>query len=315
MEYSCRYDLVTPAGTVEFNRFDLAARLQLSGVEGIAAPALRTASSSRVARDGDVIYPSYRRGRYPVLRGQVVPSGASSAQATTSRDTLIRALLAALDSIRGADGTLKWTPSATGAAARQLTVRAWQEPQVSGGWLKEFQFGLAAGDPTVVAQTEQSTDSSLLNAAAGAETWTLGTGAAAKAWTLGTSGAAKDWSLGLGTTSGVATVTNGGDADAWPVFRIVGQVGGAVRIENLTTGRALYFDSLSVPAGSYGEVDTWAETAYLNSDSSLSLLGGLNSATSQFFPLVPGANDLRLYADSYDATAMLTTLHRNSYVA
>lgn len=311
-EYSCRYDLVTPAGTVEFNRFDLTARLQLSGVDGLASAALRTTASPLVARDGEIVSRSYRRARYPVLRGQVVPSGASEAAVLTSRQTLIDSLLSAHLALDGADGTLKWSP-ASGAAPRQLTVRSWAEVQIGGGFLKEFQFGLAAANPTIVAQTEESDDSTLLSAATGAGTWSLGTSGAAVNWSLGTSGAAPAWTLGTGASPGIVTVTNDGNANAWPKLRVVGGVSGSVRVENLTTGLMVSFDSLSVPAGHYAEIDTWAETVYLDGQATQTLAGGLDSAVSQFFPLAPGANSLRLFADAYDATAKLTVLHRDSY--
>lgn len=312
-EFSARYDLVTPAGTVEFNRFDLAARLQLSRVDGLDAATLRTTSTPLVARDGELVQDAYSRGRYPVLAGQVVAAGASEAAVLTSRQTLIDSLLTALASIRRADGTLKWTPS-SGAPARQLTVRAWESPQIGGGFLKEFQFGLVAANPTLVAQTLESDDSSLLNVAAGAGTWAFGNGGGAAAWALGDGSGVASWSLGSGASPGLLTLTNDGNADAWPILRIQGQVGGFVRVVSLTTGDEIVFSSLTVNNGHYAEIDTWAETAYLDGQSNQTLLGGLDAANSVFFPLVPGSNSLQLYADSFDGSAKLTVLHRDSFV-
>ncbi len=312
-EINVPIDLVTPWGTIQFNRSSNTNYYWLTRLDGLDSATLRTGSTSFTARDGEAVHNSYSRGRIPVMSGQLVIKDAVEATALLNRRLMLENLAAALNSIRRADGTLVWTPS--GASARQLTVRAWESMQVSGGFMKEFQFGLAAGNPTVVSTTLEQVDTSLLSVATGAGTWDFATAGGADDWDFATAGGADDWTLGTAVSPGIATVTNDGNADAWPILRVYGLTSGVVRVANLTTGQQIAFSSLEVPLGSYAEIDTWNETVYLNGQTNQSMLGGLDSTTSAFWSLAPGANSIQFYADVFDATTYLKILHRDSYTS
>lgn len=112
------------------------------------------------------------------------------------------------------------------------------------------------------------------------------------------------------TRTGIAdaatvTITNGGNADYFPVFQ-VNRLNGATSgtpvssflLENLTTGQQIDWDASQpggsvIPGGSYGEISTFDNTFYLNGDSSNEQAGILQLDT-EYFVLVPGANDITI---------------------
>ncbi len=120
------YSLVTPAGTLTFNAEDGSDNYFLSEVQGMDGAALRSTYDPLPNRDGAYVYPSFRGAALPVLIGEIrIPDGN-----LTTRKTLMDNLLSYTDSIRNADGTLKWTP--TGDTERSLTVRMLDAPMIGG---------------------------------------------------------------------------------------------------------------------------------------------------------------------------------------
>lgn len=110
-------------------------------------------------------------------------------------------------------------------------------------------------------------------------------------------------------------LTNGGTADFWPVFRVFGPVD-AFTIINQDALDAegnemkIVYDGTAIPGGSYGEIDTFRNTMYLNGDQN-NLKGSLSMADTDFFPLIVGDNTLT-YTSS-DPSSSLRILWQNAW--
>lgn len=83
---------------------------------------------------------------------------------------------------------------------------------------------------------------------------------------------------------------NLGNTDTWPVFRVAGPTS-SFSIVNSTTGLEINYTGTAIGALHYAEIDTFRGTVYLDGNSS-NLLNGIDFLTTDFFPLVPGTNDV-----------------------
>jgi hypothetical protein len=79
---------------------------RIEEVEGLDASALRTPTEERPQRDGLVTFPFLRGGRYPGLRGKIIP------RSIAERRRMEDLLRAAAVELRNFGGVLKWRPSA-----------------------------------------------------------------------------------------------------------------------------------------------------------------------------------------------------------
>lgn len=97
--------------------------------------------------------------------------------------------------------------------------------------------------------------------------------------------------------SGTTVVTNGGNADFWPVWKVNGAFA-AFTLVNNTTGLQIEYDSAqpgasAVGGGDYAEIDTFGGTIFLNGNGA-DLSAGIVALNSDDFPLVPGPNSITL---------------------
>jgi hypothetical protein len=148
------YDLSTPGGTATFNNgtFGHGASddfLYLTDITGLDGAPLRTPVFDRPVTDGGIVLPFYKGAREIVFTGAViVQSSQADVDIREGRNDLEDDLLAKLDTIYQADGTLSWTPA--GGSAKSLTVRN-NVPVVyqydSTFLFKTFTFGLIAANP------------------------------------------------------------------------------------------------------------------------------------------------------------------------
>lgn len=145
-EYSVQFTLTTPGPDITFNagtgdEYFLDPQM-CSGLDG--AP-YRVTVDDAPQDDGGIVFDGFKGPRHVVLGGVLLNRTGTAAARNTMEDNLV----AALDSIVSADGTLAWTPS--GGSARSLTVRA-EIPVAFPTWAgyaftKQFVFGLVAADP------------------------------------------------------------------------------------------------------------------------------------------------------------------------
>lgn len=140
-------------------------------------------------RDGAYVFDTLRGARYPVLTGEIRVLSTLAA-----RLTAMEQLIQFTDSIRRADGTLRWTP--TGLTERGCKVRLLDAITITGqGVLKTFQVPLVAADSKAYA-----TASSAPNR----------------------------------TGTGTLSITPGGTADTYPVITIHGAITNPVVTNTLT---------------------------------------------------------------------------------
>lgn len=92
--------------------------------------------------------------------------------------------------------------------------------------------------------------------------------------------------------TGSTILNNTGNTTMFPVFKVNGS-SSAFTLSNDTTGLSIVFDSAlpgadPIPGGSYLEIDTFRNTAYLNG-SGANYKDGIDVTSSDFFGLVPGS--------------------------
>lgn len=290
-EFGIVYTLETPLGTLTFNPSPNPGDgyLRLAAVEGLDGGVLRSTVEPVPQADGATVFDAYRGAMYPILRGQI------KASVLSTRRGLEDDLRALTDSIVRADGILRWTPS--GAATRRVTVRLLEALQINGGLIKEFNLALVAGDPTVYADAQQTSDTVALTVGGGAEVFPHGF----------------PYSYGDPSGGGTVNVTNGGRVRTYPVVKIYGPVS-APAIYNVTTGKVVSFSGLTIAAGDFLEVDMRAETVELNGSPDVNLIGRIDSVGSEFWALEPGVNSIRLSGSGFDANTKASVVWRDAYL-
>lgn len=101
----------------------------------------------------------------------------------------------------------------------------------------------------------------------------------------------------------MTVVTNAGTAVLWPIFHVHGDGANAFTLTNNSVlddnGNPLVFEfdpnaiifALAIPFGDYGILDMFENKFYLASDGE-DLAAGIVMPKADFFPLVPGANNI-----------------------
>lgn len=101
---------------------------------------------------------------------------------------------------------------------------------------------------------------------------------------------------------GVVTMTNEGNAYAYPRLLLYGPVEGPA-IENQTTGKRLEFPGLIIAGGDFLEIDTREKTIRLNGLAAQSRYSYLDFDVSEWWTVRPGANDIRYYPTVFSSPA------------
>ena len=94
--------------------------------------------------------------------------------------------------------------------------------------------------------------------------------------------------------------TNNGNFKAWPTLRLYGPITNPI-ITNQTTGQSIKFTDLVIAAGSF--IDIYTETGEIKWYGYQDTYAGLDIVNSDFFPLVPGDNTLKVTGDSYSVSS------------
>lgn len=97
--------------------------------------------------------------------------------------------------------------------------------------------------------------------------------------------------------TGSSGLNNVGNVPFYPVFKVNG-ASSSFTLSNNTTGLSIIFNSAlpgasAIPGGSYLEIDTFRNTAYLNG-AGANYKPGIDVQNSDFFPLVPGTNVIQI---------------------
>lgn len=238
--------------------------------------------------DGSYVGDAYAGARMWSLKGML--AAASHAE----RNTELQRMQALLNSLRRADGLLKWEPD--GFPAVQSTVRRMGSLDYSGGANKHvpIAFNLIAGDPRVYSQAETvssvapataSLGSELLSAnAQGLETsiadWVstspsylaLAQGATAQA---GTKSLQMSWQVGFGTFAGYAQLVSGISCSPGTVYRLE------------------FYIRTPRPTSEVSAIQSQAQISFFNSGGSL--IGAGSVVTNGNTTLVPNTWQLVTY--------------------
>lgn len=210
--------------------------------------------------DGGIIHRRYRKGMILHYVCDLYDSGAPSFGA--ARQTKLDTLMKHLEAIRNADGRISWTPDSGGA--RMLdAVRLLEKPSYHGALQKTVAFALESPFPYALTAAQQS----------------------------------------LATITTTLTITNNGNASVFPVWKVNG-ASTAFTLTNTTSGLAIVYDSTrpgaaAIASGHYAEIDSFRNTVYLDG-SGANLKPGINILSSDFFPLVPGANVITISGATVD---------------
>jgi len=289
VEFNATYEVTGPDGTrAVFNdQSDPDYVGVITNLTGFDSPEVVENGENLVQMDGG-IHGDFFYGRRPVtLEGTVL-----NPSSILDRNIKLEKISQATNAMRG-DATIEFTP--TGFPARYLRVRRQQPLRFADAWQKTFQILMVAADPRFYAVT--------------ASTQTV-----FATTPVGVSGRAYPktypFSYGPTTPNGQLIVTNAGTADTWPIITLAGP-GTNPSILNLTTGQGLYLN-YDIGAGETLVLDTLNRTIMLNGASSR--YGALNFNLSQWFPLVPGANDLRIAFSAFTSPAAMTVAWRDAWL-
>lgn len=156
-DLASQYTLATPGGTILFNdygddKFNMYGpdEFYITDIKGLDSPPRRTPTDNAPQTHGGLIHPRLKGPRPITIEGALmIRSTDIQDQIRVIRNDMEAELLAALDSIEDANGTLSWTvPLTSGDDARSLAVRVHiPDCEFSGIELKTFVFGLIAGNP------------------------------------------------------------------------------------------------------------------------------------------------------------------------
>jgi hypothetical protein len=105
--------------------------------------------------------------------------------------------------------------------------------------------------------------------------------------------------------SGMGTATNGGDYPTWPLLRFYGPcTNPAVYWVTPATG-AVVFTGLTIAAGDYLDVDTFAQTALLNGQTGASRYSYLDFTQTRWQPFYAGDTTIRFAPASFSPPCQL----------
>lgn len=262
--------LVTPQGTLILNDPSQAEGgfiLEPASCVG-SVEAIRAEKYGIPAADGSYLRTRYTSGyglRLAIMLAvddnETPACPTTSPTATEMNDTLARHLR----SILNGGGRLVWTPAVTGGAQRLLDdLWLLTPPAVSNiGGFETLTFDCDTRYPYAIDFTQTVTEFT-----------------------------GSDFEQFL---------VNGGTSPFWPVWKIYGPSDG-FSIVNVTTNEEIVYDkdlvspAQPIPAGSYLEIDTFRNTAYLNG-SGANYLDGIDVTLTTFFPLAVGSNDILITDD------------------
>ena len=296
MELSIAYALVGPDGTrVVFGNGDPAttdpdwvAYLDPeNGISGLLDGADVTENiDDVVGGDGGIQGPNWRSRRSGTIQGVISPNAAIA-----TMEANIQKIKRASAALRG-DAVLTWTPTTDGIR-RRLRLRRQAKPAFAGRRPKSFQIAMASPEALILSDVEQNA--------------TIVPGAAAGE--LGYPDPIVDPITSPAAVTGQGSVQNLGDQATWPRFRISGPITNPTLL-NYTTGKRIEL-TYTLQAGEF--LDVYPERGAILLGGSADRYSAFQFATSEWWQLQPGVNDIRLLAASYAAGAQANIYWRHAW--
>lgn len=286
MELSIAYEIIGPDGTrVVLGNGDPATvdpdwigyLDPENGISGLLDGAdIEENVDSVVAGDGGLQGPNFRGRRQGTIQGVIAPNAS-----TQLAETYIQKLKRASAALRG-DALLRWTPTSDGIQ-RRMRLRRQSKPAFAGRRPKTFQLVMTSPDALVLAATESNTN---LDPAGGAGE-------------IGYVDPIPDPIVSDLNVSAQQSVTNQGDQPTWPHFRIAGPITNPILLNN-TTGKRIEL-AYQLLAGEF--LDIYPETGQVLLGGSADRYSAFQFATSEWWQLAPGPNDIRLLSAAFAAGA------------
>lgn len=276
VEWDIPMELLTPYGTLPFNDEiggGNTVQLLLDPARCQTSAGIRLTRDPFSQRDGSIVHREFTEGYAVHMAGWIMADQDTPACAADLRETwetLQMHLHVLLGNdpggvLTGDNNRLIWTPSGTGGVNRLLgDVRLLEEAQTSfDAGITQFAFALHSRFPYAISITEHTE------------------------------------SISQGSSTVLA---NGGNVPTFPNFKIYGPLAGFAQITNETTGQTFVYDTALpgasiIDVGDYGFVGTFAENMYLNG-AGLNLKPGIDVEQSDFWPLVPGNNNVSVDGDT-----------------
>lgn len=258
-----------------------------NGISGLLDGADVTENVDDIVQgDGGVQGPNWRARRSGTIQGVISPNAG-----IVTAETYIQKIKRASAALRG-DALLTWTPSTDGIR-RRLRLRRQAKPAFGGRRPKTFQLAMASPDPLILSDVEQNT--------------TIIPGAAAGE--LGYPDPELDPITSPANVSGQGSVQNLGDQATWPRFRISGPITNPTLLNN-TTGKRIDL-TYALQAGEF--LDVYPERGVVLLGGSQDRYAAYQFATSEWWQLLSGVNDIRLLAASYAAGAQAIIYWRHAW--
>jgi hypothetical protein len=246
---------------------------------------IRGGNDDRVEGDGAVANPRYHGGAQITMKGMIDPNAS-----ITRRHQLEQKLRRATRALR-TDGLLRYQPS--GYPERAWWYRRTSDPDVSGR--QPWQFGIVLDCANAYALSPAENSQLVVPGVAGGE--------------IGVISPVVSPVVSAIAQTGQANITNAGDVDTWPRFRINGPIVNP-RVLNNTTGLQVAF-TYTLAAGEF--LDYFPSLGRV-------LLGGVTDRyvaydrpNSTPWTLPPGVSDVRLLSTSYSVGANLTIYWRDAW--
>lgn len=257
------------------------------GVTGLERAGVRQSVDALPEADGQVFGAFRYEGLSFTLKGIVPPDAISGGSWLTRQAKLKRATNAML-----ADGRLLWTPSE--APPVFVNFRQAQPTRITGRRPKAFLIAGVCEDNVAYSQ-ELHTDQAIITAGS----------------VLGFASPLAS-PLGSAPNSGpnVITVTNRGDAPAWPVLTVYGPITNPV-LTNATTGKAIRLTA-TLAAGEYITVDTNPRRRSIYRGT-VNAYSAYNFAASAWWALLGGDNVVTLTASASSPGAYLVVQWRDAW--
>jgi hypothetical protein len=259
-----------------------------SNIQGLLDRAgVRESSSDLVEADGASHGPFWLSRRSGTIQGVLLPSELNMAVVAAAESKLKRATGA----LR-ADGVLRWTPP-NDSSPRQLRFRVQDGPRITGRRPKAFQVTLVSTDPYALSSTEQSV--------------VITPGQAAGE--LGVPDPETDPETSALNVTAQQSVFNAGDAPTWPRFTITGPIANPVLLNN-TSGQQI---ALSYTLNAGETLQVYPQTGRILFGGTADRYSAYQFATSSWWQLGAGTNDVRLLASSFSAGAQVQVFWRNAW--
>jgi hypothetical protein len=286
LEWDVPFELITPQGTLLFNQQQYVGTtplgyFNLDPSRCSAGAGRRITRTNLAQKDGEIVHRKFKSGYVVELNCQLWEQ--SGAQGVPACGGVLREMGDLLDlhlnAIENADGRLEWSPSEWPVGTTPPVDRMLDDVRAlgpSGQGSESFVSVAVEKDPegplTVVTFALLTPLPYVMDAP---ETTTV-------------------------ITAG-GTLTNGGNADFYPVVKVHGPTNTFTITNTSVTDEVgnpleIHYDAglpgaNSILSGHYAELDLFRNTVYLDGNST-NLKAGIDVLNSDFFPLAPGANVL-----------------------